>query len=235
MLKYEAIATDLKQRIVNENLQQGDKLPNLNELCRLYDVSKSTVVKALSQLEQQCIIYQVHGSGIFVRKPKRVGYLNIMENQGYTQLTDKLKITHRLLDLQVVKADEWVSHHLHCLVGEEVYLVKRLQFLEDQPLSIEETYYRKSLVPYLNRAIVEDSIFKYLQEALNLTISFSDKFLKVDKLIEEEAELLELNVGDPVLHIEEIYYLSSGEPVNCSRLSFHYVNSQFFIQSTGIN
>ena len=78
MLKYKHTARELIRYIEENDLNHGQKLPSLEELIEKFQVSKNTIIKALDELERHGIIYQVRGSGIFVRGHKRPGYINLL-------------------------------------------------------------------------------------------------------------------------------------------------------------
>ncbi|MCR4807685.1 MAG: GntR family transcriptional regulator [Lachnospiraceae bacterium] len=65
MLKYLQIEEDLKKMILAEEIRPKDKLPSENTLARQYGVSRQTVRKALSDLENEGFLYAVHGSGTY--------------------------------------------------------------------------------------------------------------------------------------------------------------------------
>ena len=50
MLKYEQIANEIENYIYQNNIPQGTKLPTVENLAADYQVSKSTIVKALESL-----------------------------------------------------------------------------------------------------------------------------------------------------------------------------------------
>lgn len=64
-LKYHKLTEDLREQILSGSLKAGDKLPSENELASAYHVSRQTVRKALSILEQAGYIYAQHGKGTF--------------------------------------------------------------------------------------------------------------------------------------------------------------------------
>ena len=64
-LKYFKLMEDLKEMILRGELRAGDKLPSENELSQQYAVSRQTVRKALSILENEGFIYAEHGRGTF--------------------------------------------------------------------------------------------------------------------------------------------------------------------------
>ncbi|MGM0124273.1 hypothetical protein IGI37_001647 [Enterococcus sp. AZ194] len=235
MLKYVEIAEKIEQYIIDKDLKQGTKLPKFNDLIKQYGVSKSTIVNALNILEKSGIIYQIQGSGIFVRRNQRIGYVNLIENQGFTTDLDEFVITSKVLLLEKIIPSEEVRSNLECSKDELVYHVKRLRYINEQILCVEESYYNSTIVPYLNEEIAKESIFNYLKAALRLSVGFSDKYLHVIKLSEQDSQILELKKEDPALLTEELFYLSSGTPFDFSRTIYHYEHSQFFAQSNSLN
>lgn len=64
-LKYVKLMEDLKEKILSGEIQTGDKLPSENELSSQYQISRQTVRKALSILENAGYVYAEHGRGTF--------------------------------------------------------------------------------------------------------------------------------------------------------------------------
>ena len=120
---------------------------------------------------------------------------------------------------------------LECDINDDIYLIKRLRYIDEEIMCYEEAYYKKSIVPYLNKEIAKGSIFEYLQTALNLNLGFSDRYLHLEKLDDNLANLLNLSPNDPAMVVLEQIYLSSGICFNVSKLVYNYKNTRFFLQS----
>ncbi|EGA91437.1 transcriptional regulator family protein [Planococcus donghaensis MPA1U2] len=231
MLKYQHIADELENYIEEQKLQQGDKLPILQDLMTQFDVSKSTVTKALDLLEKKGVVFQVRGSGIFVRRHKRQGYISLTSNQGFKKNLEEFQITSDVITLDIRKPTKEAAVNLNISLEDDVYYVKRIRFIHGQTLCIEESYFNKSIVTYLNKEIITESIFNYITEGLGLNIGFADTYLHVDKLNAEEAEYLGLKKDDPKLEVESVFHLTNGQPFDFSKLTYNYVQSQFFLQA----
>lgn len=231
MLKYIDVANRIESTIKEQKLAQGTKLPSLMNLCEQYQVSKTTMVKALASLEQQGVIFQVQGSGIFVRLQKRPGFISLTTNSGFTHDLSGYKITSKTLELTTVTATSDLQEKFECPSDEPFYFLKRLRYIDDQVLCIENSYFRQKLIPYLNREIVEDSVFGYIQKALNLKIGFSDKFLRANTLNTEDAELLSLPPKSPGFFLDELFYSNSGVPFDLSQNVYNFKHAKFFMQS----
>ena len=231
MLKYQIIAKEIENDIYSNNFPQGTKLPTVESLASKYNVSKSTIVKAIESLVSRKIVYQLQGSGIFVRKRNRTGYINLNFTQGFTTSLKEFNITSKVLDFNLIKANKEIAELIECHVNDDIYLIKRLRYIDDEIMCYEEAYYKKSIVPYLNKEIATGSIFEYLQTALNLNLGFSDRYLHLEKLDNNLANLLNLAPNDPAMIVLEQIYLSSGVCFNVSKLVYNYKNTRFFLQS----
>lgn len=231
MLKYQQIAAELEKYIEDNALQQGDKLPVLEALMTQFKVSKSTITKSLDLLEKKGVVFQVRGSGIFVRRHTRKGYISLLSNQGFKKDLEDYHVTSKVIELDVRKPTIEAADNLNIGLEDEVYYVKRVRYINGQTLCFEESYYNKSIITYLNKEIVSESIFNYIRDGLGLKIGFSDIFLHVGKLNEEEAEYLRLEIGSPKLLVESIFHLTNGLPFDYSKVTYNYEQSQFFIQA----
>lgn len=231
MLKYQQIATEIEKYIEENSLQQGDKLPVLETLMAQFDVSKSTITKSLDLLEKKGVVFQVRGSGIFVRRHKRKGYISLLSNQGFKKDLEDFQITSKVIELEARKPTQEAADILNIGLDHDVYFVKRVRYINGQTLCLEESFFNKSIITYLNNEIVSESIFHYIREGLGLKVGFSDMYLHVGKLNEEEAEYLGLQKGAPKLRVETIFHLTNGQPFDFSKVTYNYEQSQFFIQA----
>jgi Transcriptional regulators len=68
---YQKIVTDLKQQITDGKFALHAQLPTEKELSEMYQVSRITSKRALTELEQADLIYRVRGKGSFVKEPTR--------------------------------------------------------------------------------------------------------------------------------------------------------------------
>lgn len=233
MLKYQQIANEIEKYIETHNLQQGHKLPILETLIAQFGVSKSTITKSLDLLEKKGVVFQVRGSGIFVRRHKRKGYISLLSNQGFKNDLEDFQLTSKVIELKIVKPTQEILDNLNIAPGNDVYFVKRVRYINGETLCIEQSYFNKEIITYLNKEIVSESIFNYIREGLGLKIGFTDMFLQADKLDREEAELLGLEPGDPKFCVESVFHLTNGQPFDFSKVTYNYKQSYFFIQANG--
>jgi GntR family frlABCD operon transcriptional regulator len=65
-LPFQRIVDDLRAAILEGRLRPGEQVPTVAALCQTYDVSKVTVLKALSELRKANLIETVPRWGSFV-------------------------------------------------------------------------------------------------------------------------------------------------------------------------
>ncbi|MCE5170522.1 PLP-dependent aminotransferase family protein [Paenibacillus profundus] len=71
MYKYLSLLNDLEHWIQSGEYKEGDKLPSIRMLAEQYRCSKSTIIRALDELEQRHMVYSVAKSGYYVMKRKQ--------------------------------------------------------------------------------------------------------------------------------------------------------------------
>lgn len=64
--KYIDICTYVKKYIRDHGFKDGDKLPTEKEMCDELSISRTTIRRALQELQEQQVIYKIQGSGTYV-------------------------------------------------------------------------------------------------------------------------------------------------------------------------
>lgn len=213
MAKYHEISTELIKAIVDGKYKDQGKLPTEKELIEQFDTSRNTIRSAINLLTDEGYVYKVQGSGIYLRPINfdESTNLNLIKGFFSEQQTETSKI--KIIKLELIRANEELAIELNCKVGESLYQLRRVRYIDNEPVRVEQSYYRQAVVPYLGREIAEASIYDYLTQNLKLQIGFADRKICADYLSKEDAELLELAENDPALIVKEKMYLANGEIV----------------------
>ena len=231
MLKYESIAMALRQHIEDAALQAGDKLPSIANLKTQFQVSKSTLLKALTLLEKEGTIHQAHGSGIYVRNKKRPNYINLFTSNGFSDDLKDHTISSKVITCDLRIPDTHIQTHLQLAHDEPVYYVERLRYIDGAVLCIEASYFNPKIVTHIDASIAEGSIFHYIENELNVNIGYSDIYFNVDTLQTDEAVQLACPTGAPTLRYEQLFYTNTGTPFDYAQITFNYQHAHFYIPS----
>lgn len=221
LLKYQAIAEDLRQKIEDGVYRANDQLPLSSELEAQYGASKMTVKRALDYLVQQGLIVRRRGSGTFV-KSLDASSLDKLIQHSRTQLLGMSSayrghdIKSRVLAFEIVPAPDPVAARLRLEPGSFVYHIVRVRSLDGQPRSFERSYMTLELIPGLREEHARHSIFSYIRDVLKLHIQSVHRLVKVRCATPQEEGELRLPNGSPVAVVHETYYLDNGQPFNYS-------------------
>lgn len=173
------------------------------------------------------LIYSCQGSGNYIHEIERISIF-IGRTQGVTYDHPGEALASKVISIDIIEADDEMAKEMQCRKHTPIYSIVRVRYIDEQPYSIEYTYYNKDIIPYLGKEICEQSIFKYIQNDLKLTFGITDKYLSVEKLNKRDSELLGLNENDPTFVIEDRVHLSNGIRFNVSKCLYNYNLAKFY-------
>ncbi len=228
MAKYRDIADDIRKKIKNQEYTFGQKLPYEYVLCMSYHCNKETMKKALDILVKEGLIIRRRGAGTFVKD-----YDPSMdsENNQACGLTAKYKgikkVTSQVLEFEVIPADEFLAKKLQIEVGDFIYHIIRLRFLDDKPHLIDITYMPISIIPNLKLEHLKASIYEYIEKVLKLRIQSCHLTIHAALSTPLEQEYLALKECEPYIQEEHISYLNNGSIFEYTLARYHYSEFEF--------
>ncbi|MFC6315422.1 GntR family transcriptional regulator [Lapidilactobacillus achengensis] len=226
-LVYRQLLGSLKDKILAGEFPNM-KLPDERSLSEQYEVSRSTVKRALSILADQGVVFKKRGSGTFINplylKNDSVFHYNNGSNLG---ITDSFQMNGRkpgikLLKFEVVRPDPELKRDLFLKNDDFVYEIKRLRLFDDEPFMIETGYIPIKIVPELSEKIVSSSIFNYLQRERNQAVTKSYLTISAEPSTDEDQAQLGLTPTEPVGIMAGVFFLDDGTPFEYSRMRLHY-------------
>ncbi|EEU21793.1 MULTISPECIES: GntR family transcriptional regulator [Lactobacillus] len=223
---YRAVMRDIKQNILAQKYEDM-RLPDERSLASHYQVSRSSMKRALELLAQQGIIFKKRGSGTFIN-PLYLKNQALFRYEGSNLgLTDSFKVPGKeqkikLLEFKVINASKELAQDLFINESDFVYQFKRLRLLDNQPFLIETGYLPIKIVPELTPEILKDSLFNYLEDTQNKTVTRSFLNITVEPSNSEDQSELNLQANEPVGVMEGIFFLDDGTPFEVSNMRIHY-------------
>ena len=76
----DSIVAEIQDKIVSEDLKEGQMLPSQDELAKEMGVSRTSLREALNQLRLMGLIETKHGSGSIVRRTTPVAFINSLSS-----------------------------------------------------------------------------------------------------------------------------------------------------------
>lgn len=217
---YRQIADALREKISAGELKPGDALPTESSLQEAFNVSRVTVRQALKLLTEEQIVESIQGSGTYV-KEERVNY-DIYQLTGfYEKLADRNVDTHSEVSIfEVLKADAKLAEKLNLSHDDKVWHVKRVRFIKQKPVNLEETWMPLALFPDLTWEVMENSKYHYVEQIKKMVIDRSEQELVPIMPSEEAIAALSLDPAKPILEKVSRGLLKDGRVFEYSRNVF---------------
>lgn len=211
---YQQLYEQLKTEITEGRLQPGEKMPTELQLIDLYNVSRITVRKALDMLTEDNLVIKRSGKGSFVTPPKL--HENIYGSQSFTitcQLNNLESYT-TLLSWEIRPATSYDLEQLQLTPGSNIIFVSRLRHADNTPIMIEKTYLKCDEFKYiLDENLSETSLYALIDKHTSESQRKILRTIEISTANTEQAKLLQLNKGAPLLLCNEIVTTLSGNPL----------------------
>lgn len=221
MGKYSNLLSEEVKEQIEILLESGafkanDPLPSERELAEQFDVNRQTVRTALKRLRNEHRIYTQHGKGNFVSPRKYCddtsrfsSFTSGWEADGYTTYS-------RTLLMQVIEAPLAVSTMLDLPLGTEVYQLRRVRYIGDEPLSYETSYVPVKMCEGLDRFdFNHSSLYDTMEKVYGISLTTIDEKISITTLNDDERAELEADNDDLAFCFKSVTLSKDRVPVEC--------------------
>ncbi len=188
-------------------------LPSENQLLKRFNVSRSTVRNALSVLEREGLIYRRKGKGSFIAVRRVEHELTQLVSTTEDMRRRGWDLTTRVIGLKRVTPVAKIAEALELPLGGSVYQLTRLRIVKGKPLSLQTAYLPEHLYPGLDKHDLSASLFYLSENVYQQRYWTAREVLRARAVTREEAALLKIHTGAPVIYAERVTYNANGTPV----------------------
>lgn len=227
---YIQIDEELRGSIESGELGPLAQVPSEAELAERFGVSRMTARKALDRLVGDGMLFRQPGKGTFVAPPKiahgpsmGLSFSAAMRGQG-------LHVSTKVLETGLVRAPSSVARALGLQAGSQAVFIRRLRYLDDAPVAIHLSY-----LPSRLSVLIEADLTGSLSDLLagvGARVERADDVIEAVLATGEEAALLHVAEGSPLVFIRGTAYSSSNEPVRYSEALYPGERWKFALETT---
>lgn len=219
--RHEQLSDWLREQVTSGHYAAHDQLPSEHEFGELFGVSRITVRRALSTLENEGLIYRRQGLGSFAAPPKLP--------QGLVRLTDfaqdmeraGLSASSRVLHHAPEGAPPTAAAALGLDEGTTVVRLDRLRLGDGEPIALDRTWLPPFYAQFLEgHDLTRETIYRVLERDYEIPVLRGRYRIEAvlastgeagPLAVPEAAPLLlvertSLSVGDRAIYYQRRYY-----------------------------
>lgn len=210
---YMMVYQKMKEMIVNEVHPIGSFIPREPDLCNQFNVSRTTLRKAMELLEQEGFVDIQQGRGTKVLDYKTTQKLNYVTSFSETLEAKGYSVQSKSMYIDMVIPPGNILEELLLPPETEVVRIQRIQLANGKPIAIITNYIITELVP----GIISDSgtfvsLYHHLEEKYGIKITSARDDIKAKVSDFLESELLQIPVGSPLI-VDRRVTFSLSKPI----------------------
>jgi GntR family transcriptional regulator len=232
--KYFQLASILRTKIDDGEWQPRSPIPSERQLEVLYDVSRTTIREAIDSLVHQGYLYREHGRGTFVSPPKLQKGLLELTSFSEDLINRGIHPGQIIRDISTVVPPSSILQKLELAPGTSMLRLERIRLGNGTPIGLQISYLALDKGQTITQAEMEEagSLYKLLQEKFHIIPSEADETLEVTVATPEEAKLLQIKVGSPLLLSERVLFAQNRRPVEFVKILYRGDRYRYYVRLT---
>jgi len=224
----ENIAKSIENQILNGTYQS--KLPGQQHLADKFNVSRVTLSKALDILAAKGLISKINGHPATINRNCFDRYLTLDSVKYHFGLQNKLgdftSIRSHIISFSTRTPTEREQFKLHINENDLVYDIIRQRLIQNEPFRLEYTIMPVKIIPHLTIDVLNDSIYSFIEQKLNLKIGKANRVISADIPDAYDQKYLNCTHNEPVLRVEQVVFLDNDIPFEFSESRARYDKEQ---------
>lgn len=214
---YVQLRDILRDQIENGVYLPGTAIPSEKELSEKYGVNRQTVRTAIEQLMKEGVVKPFQGKGVYVMGERMNRDLDTLTGFSRTILEKNSEPRIHVLNKKLRTAGLKFSKIFDMDEEDEMNYIKRVCFVDEEPMSIEEIFVPKAILPNLNELNISDFSMYDLYDFYNINVTNAHQTLDIVTLDQNESRLLNIDTSQAVYLFTSITYADEKTPIEYAK------------------
>lgn len=224
---YRQVRDKLIRRLADGEWAPGAPLPSEMQLAAEFGVSQGTVRKALDALAAENLVVRRQGRGTFVARhdEERImfQFFKLVHDTGKRIFPES-----RLLSLTRSRSNAAERANLILNPSATVVRIRRLRSIDGRPAIVETLTLPEALFPDIADLELPNNLYGLYVMRFGIAVARAQEKLKAVSASDEEAAILDVEVGTPLLQINRLALSLDQVPVEwrlsvCRTDHLHYL------------
>lgn len=208
---YFQVSSRLENAIHSGVIPAGARLENEIAIAARLGLSRPTIRRAIQEVVDKGLLVRRRGIGTQVVQGQ------VTRQVELTSLYEDLKSAHhepgtRVLTHDIRPATESVAEAFGIAVGTDIVFLRRQRSTDTVPVAVLENYLPIEFSDITTEQLEERGLYQILR-ARGVTIRIAKQKIGARRAANDEAELLDVEKGSPVLTMERVAFDNSGTAI----------------------
>ena len=197
---------------LTQTLPAGSPVPPERSLATDFGTSRTTVRQAVHALIIEGRLERIHGKGTFVAHPKVAQPLTLT---SYTEdmRARGIEPSSVVLSITTVAADRDLASRLDVALETPVVAIERLRLANGEPMAVERSHLAQERFPGIKTSLrTSPSLYALLRDSYHVVPHSAEQTIETSLANPNEAALLGIDTGVPVLLLSRNTYDEQGRP-----------------------
>ncbi|MGL5348918.1 MAG: GntR family transcriptional regulator [Peptostreptococcaceae bacterium] len=222
----------IKDMIINKELLEGTYLMPERELCKLQEVSRMTVNKAILSLVNEELLERKQGKGTYVAYQKQQHKFQKLKGFSEVMNQNGVNVINKILKFDIKTQNKNILDKLKISNKNElIYEIERLRIIEGEPFALEMVYIPQTMCVDLTEKLVEEnSLYTLFKEKYNHNIKKAVQTIEPIMLNKHEADSLNQKLNSLALKFDRVVYTEEDEIIEYTISTFTCDKHQYQIE-----
>lgn len=216
--------------MINTTTNVDEPLPSERKLCEDFGVSRTTVRAAIQELIARNELISKPGRGTFINTSILKVNLEALDST-----TEKIRgagkvVRSKILKSNVIEANKDLALTFSVSLGDKLFELKRIRFMDGEPFSLDTTYLNVNKFPGIEAIdFTDDSLFRVLKDVYRVNLNHGEETFEISYANYEESLHLRIEEGKPVIVLEGQVFDKEDKLVEISKqiiradkIKYHY-------------
>jgi GntR family transcriptional regulator len=212
----------LKELIISE-IKNGyyprdSMIPTEKEFSEYFQISRTTVRQAITELVQEGYLYRIKSKGTFVSRPKiNQDFIQKLESYNDQIRRTGMVPSTEVLDFKVIKATTEVASMLEIQPDDKVIFLHRRRFANSEPIVVIKTY-----LPYkrcafiLDHDFTKESLYSILSQDETVKVCYVKRLVEAVEASSTDIKYLDIKSRIPIQFFTSVGYNIYEQPIEYS-------------------
>jgi GntR family transcriptional regulator len=204
---YQQVVEQIRALVKSATLRAGEVFYSEGEIASLLGISKMPVRQAFLKLRSEGLLVIEKGKRPVIGS-SQVPW-NFQQLRGFSEEMRRrgLVPSAKVLSLKRIPASAEIARALHLAAGDPVFALRRLRYVNGEPVALVTSYLPAALFPDLDRQDLGDaSLYAVFEKVYKRKLNWAEEEIGAVIATREVARILETAAGKPLLFVRETTY-----------------------------